>query len=316
MKEGKIGVILLSMGGPDSLSAIQPFLYNLFSDPDIFRLPFQKLMAWVISRVREKKVRGYYEMIGGKSPQREQTEKQAKALSELLGSEYRVVVAMRYWHPLTEEALKELFKEKIKEIILLPMYPQFSKTTTGSSLREFFRVYRKSNFPKVPVRKIESYHNFLLYIKAMVENIKENLSNWEDYYFLFSAHSLPMYVIKEGDPYQIQTEETVKLIMKHFPKVPYSLGYQSKLGPVKWLQPTTEDLIRSLAHRRVRKLAVIPVSFVCEHLETLYELDVQYRKLAKELSVEDYVRIPTLKTHPTFIKALAELVKNFAKNPS
>ncbi|EDP75185.1 ferrochelatase [Hydrogenivirga sp. 128-5-R1-1] len=307
---GKTGVILLNMGGPDSIEAIQPFLYNLFSDHDIIRIPrpIQKPVAWLISKVRAKKTRHYYEIMGGKSPQREQTEEQARKLQRLLGDSYRVVVAMRYWHPFTKEALESLFEEDIERIVLLPMYPQFSTTTTGSSFKEFYRVYRGSAYPQVPVSEVLSYHDHPLYIRAMVENVREHLPEWREYFFLFSAHSLPMYVIEEGDPYRDQTEETVRLIMEHFPGVEHALGYQSKVGPVKWLEPMTDKLIEELAKKGVKKLCVVPVSFVCEHSETLYELDVQYGELAKELGIESYVRIPTLRTNPTFIRALAELV--------
>ena len=307
---GKTGVVLLNMGGPDSLEAIQPFLYNLFSDHDIIRIPrpIQKPVAWLISKVRAKKTRHYYEIMGGKSPQREQTEEQARELQRLLGDSYRVVVAMRYWHPFTREALESLFEEDIERIVLLPMYPQFSTTTTGSSFKEFYRVYRSSAYPQVPVYEVLSYHDHPLYIRAMVENLREHLPEWREYFFLFSAHSLPMYVIEEGDPYRDQTEETVRLVMEHFPGVEYALGYQSKVGPVKWLEPMTDKLIEELAEKGVKKLCVVPVSFVCEHSETLYELDVQYGELARELGIESYVRIPTLRTNPTFIRALAELV--------
>ena len=306
----KIGVVLLSMGGPDSLDAVRPFLYNLFSDHDIIRIPkpIQKPLAWIISRVRARKTRHYYELMGGKSPQKDQTIEQARKLQGLLGDRYKVVVAMRYWHPFTEEALEDLFREDIERIILLPMYPQFSTTTTGSSFKEFERVYRQKGYPDVPIIKVRDYHDHPLYIKAMVDNIKEHLGEWRGYFFLFSAHSLPVYVIKEGDPYSGQTERTVELIMEHFPEVPYRLGYQSKVGPVRWLEPMTDRLIEELAKQGVRRLAVIPVSFVSEHSETLYELDIQYGELARSLGIEDYRRVPTLRTHPTFMRALKEIV--------
>ena len=304
----KIGIVLLNMGGPDSLDAVEPFLYNLFSDHDIIQIPklIQKPVAFLISKFRAKSTRKYYEAMGGKSPQKEQTLEQAKALQNALGEKYKVVIAMRYWHPFTEEALKELFKDEIEKIILLPLYPQYSSTTTGSSFNEFDRVYKK--FKKdVPIVKIKDFYNHPLYIKAMVENIKESLPEHKDYYFLFSAHSLPVKVIEKGDPYQRQTEETVRLIMKHFPENKYSLAYQSKVGPVKWLEPMTDEMIKELAEKGIKKLAVIPVSFVSEHSETLYELDIQYGELAKEVGIEDYKRIPTLKTHPVFIEALKDI---------
>ena len=308
----KIGVVLMNMGGPDSLDAIQPFLYNLFSDHDIIQIPrlIQKPVAYLISKIRAKKTKEYYEYMGRKSPQKEQTLAQAKALQEALGDKYKVVVAMRYWHPFTEEAIKELFKENVEKIILLPLYPQYSKTTTGSSFNEFFRQYKKLN-KNIPVIKINDFHNYPTYIKAMVENIKANLhKNYKDYFFLFSAHSLPQKVIAEGDPYKSQTEKTVQMIMKHFPNQNYKLAYQSKIGPVKWLEPMTDEVIKKLAQEGIKKLVVIPVSFVSEHSETLYELDYQCGKLAKELGIKDYIRIPTLKDHPIFIQALKELVEN------
>jgi ferrochelatase len=326
----KIGVVLLNMGGPDSLQAVEPFLYNLFSDHDIIQIPrlIQKPVAKLISKIRAKKTQKYYEIMGGKSPQKEQTLAQAKALQETLGDKYKVVVAMRYWHPFTQEALQELKNENLEKIILLPLYPQYSRTTTGSSFNEFDRVYRKmfkkgKNFAlttlkgqsqpyfypsEIPVKKINCYFNHPTYIKAMVENIKENLPDYKNYYFLFSAHSLPEKIIKQGDPYQKQVEETVKLIMEHFPKNKYCLAYQSKVGPVKWLEPFTDEEIKRLANEGIKSLAVIPVAFVSEHSETLYELDYQYGQLAKESGIKNYKRIPTLKTHPLFIKALKEIV--------
>ncbi|MDM7274281.1 ferrochelatase [Sulfurihydrogenibium azorense] len=327
----KIGVVLLNMGGPDSLDAIQPFLYNLFSDYDIIQIPkpIQKPVAFLISKIRSKKTRKYYEIMGGKSPQKEQTLKQAQALQEALGDDYKVVVAMRYWHPFTDEALQELFNYDLEKIILLPLYPQYSRTTTGSSFNEFDRQIKKyikagkytvlstlkgvkspyyysSN---IPIKKINCYYNNIDYINAMVENIKENLpQDYQNYYFLFSAHSLPEKIILDGDPYKHQTEETVRLIMENFKGVRYSLVYQSKVGPVKWLEPFTDQEIERLSKEGVKNLVVIPVSFVSEHSETLYELDYQYGNLAKELGIENYIRIPTLKTHPKFMQALKNLV--------
>ena len=298
------------MGGPDSLDAVRPFLYNLFSDHDIIQIPkiIQKPVAKIISIFRSKKVKKYYEAMGGKSPQKEQTLEQAKALQKKLGNNYKVVVAMRYWHPFTEEALNELLKENIEKVILLPLYPQFSTTTTGSSFNEFDRVYKKLNL-NIPVKKIYSYHNHPLYIKALVKRIKDFLPNYEEYYFLFSAHSLPLKVIEKGDPYQRQIEETVNLVMKNFPKNKYSLAYQSKVGPVRWLEPMTDKEIERLKkEENIDKLAIIPISFVSEHSETLYELDIQYKELADSIGIQDFKRVPTLQTTDLFIDCLKDLV--------
>lgn len=326
----KIGVVLVNMGGPDSLDAIQPFLYNLFSDHDIIQIPrpIQKPIAYLISKIRSKKTRKYYEIMGGKSPQKEQTLAQADALQKALGDKVKVVVAMRYWHPFTEEALEDLFKENLEKIIVLPLYPQYSRTTTGSSFNEFDRKVRRYIKPgrytvlstlngpdkpfyypsNIPILKINCYFNDENYIRAMVNNIKENLPDYSDYFFLFSAHSLPQKIIESGDPYKKQTEESVRLIMEHFPGVNYTLSYQSKVGPVKWLEPFTDETIQKLVREGIKKLAVIPISFVSEHSETLYELDYLYGNMAKDLGVESYIRIPTLKTHPLFIDTLKNLV--------
>jgi ferrochelatase len=312
-KKAEVGVLLLNMGGPDSLEAVEPFLYNLFSDHDIVQIPrvIQKPVAKLISKFRAKKVAKYYEAIGGKSPQTEQTFQQAEALQRLLGDRYAVEVGMRYWKPFIRDGLINLIERGVKQIILLPLYPQYSTTTTGSSLNEFYRIFNPLNKRlKLPieVKVIKSYHNHPLYIKAMVENIKENLPNYSEYYLLFSAHSLPEKLIKMGDPYKHQTEITVKKIMEHFPDNLHSLAYQSKIGPVKWLEPMTDQEIKKIAKQGIKKLAIIPVSFVSEHTETLYELDIQYKDLAKEVGIEDFKRIPTLQTHPLFIETLKELV--------
>ncbi len=310
----KIAVILMNMGGPDSLEAIEPFLYNLFSDHDIIEIPklIQKPVAKLISKIRAKKTKVYYEYMGGKSPQKEQTEKQAQLLQETLGESFIVKVAMRYWHPFTEEALDSLRDKEIEKFILLPLYPQYSRTTTGSSFNEFYRRLREFRerdfFKESEIVEIKSYHNHPLFVKAWVDRIRESVSSPEDFYFLFSAHSLPEKVIKEGDPYKKQVEETVKLIMEHFPKVSYSLAYQSKVGPVKWLEPMTDDEIKKLAKQGIKNLVVIPVTFVSEHSETLYELDKQYGELAKESGIENYVRVPTLRESAIFIECLKDLV--------
>ncbi len=306
-------MILINLGGPDSLGSVEPFLANLFSDPDIFRLPFQKVLARIIAKIRARSTRKYYELMGGKSPQLDQTLRQAEKLQEKLGKEYRVVVGMRYWKPFIEDALKALLEEGVKSITLLPLYPQYSKTTTGSALNEFRRVSERYDLGDVRVFKVESFYDHPLYIRAWVERIKESVKETRDYFFLFSAHSLPRKLVEKGDPYQRQTEETVKKIMEHFPGHRYALAYQSRVGFGKWLEPYTDKLIEQLARKGVKKLLVIPISFVSEHSETLYELDVQYRKLAEKLGIVDYIRVRTLQDSPLFIEALADLVRKSGK---
>lgn len=306
----KIGVILMNMGGPDSLEAVRPFLYNLFSDHEIIRIPrlIQKPVAWLIAKTRAEKTKEYYIKMGGKSPQKEQTFQQAQELQKILGDDFVVAVGMRYWHPFIEEAVEKLLKENVQKIILLPLYPHYSRTTTGSSFKEFERIYKKKGI-NIPVAKINSYHNHPLFIKAWVEKIKQDVGeSYKDFYFLFSAHSLPEKLIKEGDPYKNQIEETVNLIMEHFPENRHSIAYQSRVSPVKWLEPFTDEEIKRLGKEGIKKLSVIPVSFVSEHSETLYELDIQYGELAKEVGITEYKRVGTLRNQPLFIEALKDLV--------
>ncbi len=309
----KKGVLLINLGGPDSLEAIQPFLYNLFSDPYIIDLPrlLQKPLALLISKIRAKKTRKYYVAMGGKSPQLEQTQKQAKALQEVLGQDYAVEVGMRYWKPFIEDAVKSLLGRSVKEIILLPLYPQYSITTTGSAFAEFERVIKKLNPGDVSVRKIAHFYDYKPYINSLVNRIKTSLRevDLKKTHFLFSAHSLPQKVIDKGDPYKEQTEKTVSLVMEEFKGVPYTLAYQSKVGFTKWLEPATYEVIKELARKGLENLAVIPISFVSEHSETLYELDIQYRELARSLGIKNFLRIPTLQDEPDFIKALASLIR-------
>ncbi len=304
----KKGVILSNLGGPLSLEDIEPFLYNLFSDPYIFKLPFQKPLARLIAKFRAKATRKYYELMGGKSPQYEQTKAQAEALKEKLGEDYEVTVGMRYWKPFIRDAVLELTQKGIKSITFLPLYPQYSVTTTGSAIAEFQRVLKELNLNDLTVKIIKDFHDHPLFIKAWIEQIKKTLPEPEGYHFLFSAHSLPVKIIEQGDPYKEQTERSVRLIMENFPGQDYTLAYQSKVGFGKWLEPATDEVINELIKEGVKKLLVIPISFVSEHSETLYELDYQYKNLALSLGYEDFVRAPTLQTNPIFIECLKALV--------
>jgi len=304
----KVGVILSNLGGPLSLEDVEPFLYNLFSDPYIFKIPFQKPLARLIAKLRAKKTRKYYELMGGKSPQYEQTQAQAIALKESLGEDYEVVVGMRYWKPFIKDAVLQLVQKGVKEIVFLPLYPQYSITTTGSAIAEFQRVLKELGLSDLRVKIIKEFYDHPLFVKAWTEQIKSVLPNPEGFHFLFSAHSLPVKIIESGDPYKEQTERSVQLIMENFPNQDYTLAYQSKVGFGKWLEPATDEVIEELIKRGVKKLLVIPISFVSEHSETLYELDYQYKNLALSLGYEEFIRVPTLQTNPIFIECLKELV--------
>jgi len=319
----RIGVVLFQLGGPDTLEAIEPFLYNLFCDPDIIDFPFARIgrkpLAKLISTTRAKKVQHHYAVIGGGSPIRRFTEQQARALQLKLissGIDARCFVAMRYWHPFTKEAIEHLRAAECDEVVLLPLYPQYSSTTTGSSLNEWHRVFQD----EVPVQCIEPFYASELYLEAFVERINEALVRFPDpdgAELVFSAHSVPVAVIDNGDPYQRQIEETVELVMQRggWPNR-HRLCYQSKVGASKWLQPSFHRTLRDLAAEKVREVCVVPISFVSDHVETLGEIDHEGREEARQLGIERFEMTAGLNDSPTFIAALAELVMKAVSAPT
>jgi ferrochelatase len=306
----KIAIILFNLGGPDSLEAVQPFLRNLFSDPAIISLPtwLRLPLARFIAARRTPKARGIYEQIGGGSPILGQTEAQARALEAALGREHewRGYVCMRYWHPMTERVVQSVARFAPDRIVLLPLYPQFSTTTTASS----FNAWKKASSVKAPTVSIESYPTEPGFIRASIELVKQGLVEAGDgpKRVLFSAHGLPEKVIQRGDPYQRQVEETAAAIAQHLDGVDWSVCYQSRVGPLKWIGPPTESEIRRAASDG-KAIVLYPLSFVSEHSETLVELDIDYRHLAEKAGVAKYVRVPTVGTHPQFIHGLANLVQ-------
>jgi len=311
----KIAIILFNLGGPDSLDAVQPFLRNLFSDPAIIGLPkwLRIPLARFISSRRTPKAKKIYEQIGGGSPILGQTEAQARALEDALGQlsggehECRGYVCMRYWHPLTEAVVKSVGRFKPDRIVLLPLYPQYSTTTTGSS----FAAWKKAAPFKVPTTEVESYPTEPGFIDASVELVKQGLAEAGDVpvRVLFSAHGLPEKIVKAGDPYQRQVEESAKAIADKLGNVDWAICYQSRVGPLKWIGPSTESEIKRAAADR-KSIVLYPLAFVSEHSETLVELDIEYRHVAKEAGVPRYIRVPTVGTHPKFIEGLARLVRD------
>ncbi len=311
----RVGVVLFQLGGPDTLEAIEPFLYNLFCDPDIIDFPFarigRKALAKLISTTRANKVRHHYAAIGGGSPIRKFTERQARALEVKLteaGLDARCFVAMRYWHPFTSEAIKQIRVAACDEIVLLPLYPQYSATTTGSSLNEWQRHFQDD----IPVHCVETFYQNELYLAALIEKIDEALARFPDperAEIVFSAHSIPVSVARSGDPYQQQIEETVELVMQRGAwRNHHRLCYQSKVGASKWLQPSLHRALRDIAGERIRNVCVVPISFVSDHVETLGEIDHEARKEAAQLGIERFEMTSGLNDSPTFIAALAELV--------
>lgn len=312
----KIAVVLFNLGGPDSLETIEPFLYNLFSDPDIFRLPFgQSLFAKLISSRRAPKVAEQYKLIGGKSPINEWTEKQRAMLETNLRKNYPeldVHTAMRYWKPLTAETATIVEKEDYDIVILLPLYPHFSITTTGSSFNEWRRHYLGDQSKLV---YINDYYTNTKYIEAINQRIDETILRFpenvrNEIQIVFSAHGTPISLVKKGDPYSFHIKETVEAAMrarKHSHE--YHLCFQSKVGPMKWLEPSTASMIEELASKNKKNLLIVPISFVSDHVETLFELNIEYRHVADKYGIKNYIVMKGLNDSELFVEALAEIVK-------
>ncbi len=324
----RVGVLLLNLGGPEQLEDVRPFLFNLFSDPEIIRLPFpwlQKPLAWLISSLRSEKSQENYKQIGGGSPLRKITEAQGEALEHRLaeiGQEAQIYIGMRYWHPFTEEAITRIKRDGIQNLVIFPLYPQFSISTSGSSFRVLEEMWeadatlREINYTLIP-----SWYDHPGYLTAMADLIAQELDKCQDpnrVHLFFSAHGVPQsYVDEAGDPYQAEIEACTRLIMKTLNRPnDYTLAYQSRVGPVEWLKPYTEDALKELGEQGVKELLVVPISFVSEHIETLQEIDIEYREVAEEAGIENFYRVPALNTHPIFIDSLAQLVtKSLQETP-
>jgi ferrochelatase len=322
-----IGVIMLNLGGPDSLQAIRPFLYNLFSDREIIRLgpPFlQKPLAWLISTLRSKKTAAMYSKIGGKSPILDITTAQAEALENVLNTDvrasntplqFKVYTGMRYWHPFMKDTVNKIVEDGVKRLIVLTLYPHYSKATTGSSVDDFKRAIKGSD---INIDYIEEWYDFPAYIDSLTDLIAGGAEKFRgsDFEILYSAHSLPQSFIDEGDPYLDHIKRTIEKVNERLAKEPYNitgpkwhLSFQSKTGPVKWLEPSTEDTINKLSKEGCGNLFVVPISFVSDHIETLYEIDIQYKELAEEKGI-NLKRCVSLNTSDKFIYALKELIIN------
>ncbi len=341
-----IAVILLNMGGPDSLQSVKPFLQNLFSDRDIIKLGpsfLQKPLASLIIKMKLKKSLAAYELIGGKSPLSDITNQQARALEDALNEQskdsisnvdtFKVYVAMRYWHPFTMEIVNKIRRDGINEIIVVSLYPQYSRATSGSSIKNLIETfanisgqeievpkkYKKSfsiDYSSFKVHFVTSWHDHPHYIDSVVDKIKKGFELFRaglrvknpqlEVPVLFSAHSLPQKFIEQGDPYAGETKATINEILKRI-NINWHLSYQSKSGPVKWLEPSTEDKIRELAKKDVKNLLVVPISFVSDHIETLYEIDMLYKDMAGRLGM-NLQRTESLNTSPKFIEALKDIV--------
>jgi len=316
-----VAVVLLQLGGPDSLEAIEPFLYNLFSDPDIIDFPLSRFarspLARLIAASRARRVQEHYDRIGGRSPILDNTLAQASALEKQLAKklDVKVFVAMRYWHPLTESVVRDLERESFETIVLLPLYPQYSKTTTGSSLNEWARIVSNSCVRELTVKVVKPFYTNPLYLDAMVEKIEDSLKEFagalQATHLVFSAHGVPLSVIQAGDPYQDQVESSAELVMRRGGwSLPWTLCYQSKVGASRWLRPSLRETLKSLASGGVRQICVVPISFVSDHVETLDEINIEAREQAQSLGISNFTMVAGLNDSPKFIAALADLVLN------
>ncbi len=321
----KTAIILFNLGGPDNLKSVRGFLFNLFNDKAIIGLPqpFRFLLAKFISSKRDKKAQDIYSQIGGKSPILETTEAQAEALERELSfvGKFKVFVTMRYWHPFSDDVIKKLKEYQPEEIILLPLYPQFSTTTTDSSFNDFYQKLQKEKIKgniSGTLKYICCYPTNPLFISSHCRLIKQAINKvssleFKDYRLLFSAHGLPQKIIDAGDPYCFQVAASVGAIIKELNQenLDHKICYQSKVGPLKWTTPSLEFEIKRAALDK-KAIIIIPIAFVSDHSETLVELDIEYKELAHKLNIPFYYRVPALNVDGYFIKSLLDLCKRTA----
>jgi ferrochelatase len=321
----KRAILLVNLGGPDSLDAVRPFLYNLFSDPDIFQFPAawltQKLFAHLVSSKRYQAAQENYKAIGGRSPILPLTQDQARALQACLEEtpgyeDAKVYIAMRYWHPFTSEVVAQMAQDGIDDILMVPLYPQFSFTTTGSSRNELLRCLKKYPNFRPSLRIVGHYYQSTGYLCALAETIQEGIDQgqWgcskENVRILFSAHSLPRrFITDRKDPYQKQIEATCKqVIQNYFPDYTWDLAYQSKVGKLVWLGPQTDGMLAYYRAKNIDNILIVPVAFVSDHVETLCEIDQEYIPEAHHLGLQYVERVPSLNSRPSFITALRDLI--------
>jgi protoporphyrin/coproporphyrin ferrochelatase len=314
-----VGVLLINLGGPETLGDVRPFLYNLFSDPEVLRMPavVRKPLAAFIALTRAPKSRGLYAQIGGGSPLLRETEAQAEALRVRLaerGVEAETYVAMRCWRPFIEEAIDRIVADGVTELVVLPLFPHFSVSTTGTSTKEVARAFAaRGGVRSLPRHYVTRWYDHPKYVEAVARRIAEGLDGFPDpaaVHILFTAHSIPVSYVEAGDPYQRHTEECVRLALERLGRPnEHTLAYQSKVGPVKWLEPSTDSAIRDLAARGVRQVLAVPISFVSDHIETLYEIDILYKGLADEVGIEHFRGTQALGCDPGFVDAMADLVE-------
>lgn len=313
----KTGILLLNLGGPDTLDAVRPFLTRLFTDREIIKLPGGPIGQAVIGRMiamsRTKEVQRNYEKIGGGSPIVRWTTLQGRGVVErlrALGHDVEFAMAMRYWNPTTDAALDTLERAGVERLVSLTLYPHYSMATTGSSVAELLRVMKRRK-TTLPLERIDRWYDHPGYLDALALRTKEALAQFPPGAtptILVSAHGLPKHFIEAGDPYCDHIKATMEGVLARLPQLPHTLAYQSRVGPVEWIGPSTEETLPRLAREGVRDLLVLPISFVSDHVETLYEVDLLYGDQARALGITNFRRVESLNDYPPFLDALADLL--------
>ncbi|MDB9759263.1 ferrochelatase [Candidatus Pelagibacter sp.] len=311
----KKAIILFNLGGPDKLENVEPFLFNLFNDPAILDLPtfLRYPLAKLISNRRAPVAKKIYAELGGSSPILKLTKEQSDALEIKLNQtqeedEYKCFIIMRCWNPRAKDVIKDVQLYGPDEVVLMPLYPQYSAATSGSSIKEWKDVCRKNNY-HVKTSTICCYPTDQNFINAHTKEIKKKIKDLKNFKLIFSAHGLPEKNIKKGDPYQWQVEQSVKKIVENLndEKLDWILSYQSRVGPLKWIGPSTETII--IENSKIGKhIVLVPIAFVSEHSETLVELDIEYKEIADANGCKNYTRVPALGINEDFIKAMSELI--------
>jgi ferrochelatase len=323
LDEKEVMVALLNMGGPRTNSDVKPFLRRIFMDPLIIRFPFssvlQSFFAWLLVTLRGQTTAERYQLIGGSSPILRATARQTLALKRELkkrGHNVSAVVSFNYSWPLPEDTIRKAKKEGKKYILPLSLYPHYSAATTGSNMH-YLKKTARDIYPEVTFLKPPEYFLADGYIGAFVDRIQEALGPGEsldDFYLLFSAHGLPVYFLTEGDPYPFQVAQTTAKVLERLKRAErWTVSYQSDVGPLQWLKPSTEKMIETLADAGIKKLLVVPISFVTDHIETLCEIDIEYRKTAEDAGIADFRMSRAIESHPGFIRALADCVERYLK---
>ena len=311
----KKAIILFNLGGPDKIENVEPFLFNLFNDPAILNLPtlLRYPLAKLISNRRAPVAKKIYEELGGSSPILKLTKEQSSALEIKLNrteteDEYKCFIVMRCWNPRAKDVIKDVQLYGPDEVVLMPLYPQYSAATSGSSIKEWKDVCKKNNY-NVKTSTICCYPTDQNFINAHTKEIIKKIKDLKNFKLIFSAHGLPEKNIKKGDPYQWQVEQSVKKIVESLndENLDWILSYQSRVGPLKWIGPSTEDII--VENSKIGKyIVLVPIAFVSEHSETLVELDIEYKELADANGCKNYTRVAALGINEDFIKAMSELI--------